>query len=161
MKTTIKHNGKEIEITLTPEQEALVMAKGERWEPKMGENYCYVTDDGHTAVTIWNNDDIDRFRLSQGNCFKTEEEAEARREYLKAVATIKADAEWWKPDWEDWKQVKWFGVYDHEDRELLRWWNVTIQNPNIIYFPSKELLKKSQETHRKEWLLVAGVKEEV
>ena len=51
--------------------------------PKIGDNYCFITDDGVIGNDTWEDDDIDRDRLEIGNRFKTEEEAKFERERKK------------------------------------------------------------------------------
>ncbi len=52
------------------------------WKPEVGECYWIVTDCGGVFECIQDNSFEDRFRIAQGNCFKTEEQAEKHLEYL-------------------------------------------------------------------------------
>lgn len=48
------------------------------WKPETGEVYCYIyTHDGDIHSSIWEGDAFDIVVLLMGNCFRTEEEAEA------------------------------------------------------------------------------------
>lgn len=100
------------------------------------------------------------YRKSIGNDFKTEEEAKEYKKYLVALQIVKDDAKGFIPDWEDGNQLKYCGYYGHSYNHL-DWANASyIQNQGIIYFKSKQDIQDSFKKHRKEWLVVLGIKEE-
>ena len=47
------------------------------WKPKMGDGYCWVDMEGSIIEDYWNGCFSDFARYYLGNCFETEEEAEA------------------------------------------------------------------------------------
>lgn len=55
----------------------------ERWKPKRGEWYWYVESDIKPCEDSWGDFDLDVLRYEAGNCFRTEEEAEAAAEKVK------------------------------------------------------------------------------
>lgn len=57
----------------------------ERWKPKRGEWYWYVESDIKPCEDSWGDFDLDVLRYEAGNCFRTEEEAEATAEKVKAL----------------------------------------------------------------------------
>lgn len=59
-----------------------------RWKPTKGTIYFYILVDGSGIQVddyIWENDEIDITCYDAGNCFKTEEEAEAKLEQIKKL----------------------------------------------------------------------------
>jgi hypothetical protein len=57
----------------------------EKWVPDFKMEYWFITDQGEKDCATWVDDHIDRARLVFGNCFKTEEEYEAKLAKIKAV----------------------------------------------------------------------------
>lgn len=57
----------------------------ERWKPGNGEHYYYFYYDGDVDSDVWRNDLTDRQLFERGNCFKTEKEAQAAAEKVKAL----------------------------------------------------------------------------
>lgn len=59
-----------------------------RWEPKFGENYYCLDGYGDTILTVFTCD-IDKRKITMGNCFETKEQAEAAaiklREFFKSL----------------------------------------------------------------------------
>ena len=162
MKLTIK----DIEFDtkdLTDEQREQLKAelgKPKRWVP--GDNDRYLFIDHHKGIidTTWDDDSTDRYRLSQGNVFKTREEAKAHIKYLEALAVIKEDAEWWEPDWGDGDQVKCFAGYLHSNDDFVISSYTYLQTAGPVYFETEEALRRSLEKHKTEWLIIFGVKED-
>ena len=60
-----------------------------RWEPEIDEEYHFVNDCGFVSVSHWENDVTDNCRYSNGNIFKTEQEAEEYRKKLEIQAYFK------------------------------------------------------------------------
>ena len=58
---------------------------GERWKPKYGDTFWYVSELVEVAGTTWEDDGIDPVFYESGNCFRTEEEAEDAAEKVKAL----------------------------------------------------------------------------
>jgi len=54
-----------------------------RWKPKEGEKYYLMYADGHISFFHNTLGCVDNALISLGNCFKTEEEAEKFRDYIK------------------------------------------------------------------------------
>lgn len=57
----------------------------ERWKPETNEMYWFIPKDGEVIPFCWCDDEIDRTCFNFGNCFRTEEEAEAAAEKVKAL----------------------------------------------------------------------------
>jgi len=128
-----------------------------RWVPEIENRYFRVDEWAKVGSIAWRSDEYDKFHLSQGNVFRTEEEAEAHLEYLKAVAVIKEDAKWWKPDWGDIDQRKWYGWYNNYQNRAITVDADTVLQGSSIYFQSKKLLEKSLKEHKKEWEIYFNV----
>ena len=86
MKYTLKN--KDIELT-DEELNAQRDEKTERFVPTKGDNYWFVPSSGMVSTMRWINSNTDNYRLSQGNVFRTREEAEAKLAYNEAVGTIR------------------------------------------------------------------------
>jgi hypothetical protein len=57
-----------------------------RWKPKKLEKYFYVhTNLGRVSYYNWEDDNLDKKHYENGNCFKTEEEAERALKMVKEL----------------------------------------------------------------------------
>lgn len=71
--------------------------------PKKGESYYYAIDNDYAICNgivgreIYDAHPLDKAMILVGNCFKTEEEAKAYAEWLKAVAELRRSSDY-KPD---------------------------------------------------------------
>lgn len=61
------------------------MTKIERWKPEEGEWYYFVCSNGSIEEYQWDGDSTDDIYYQNGNCFKTEAEAQAAAEKVKAL----------------------------------------------------------------------------
>lgn len=106
--------------------------KGDRWIPKIGDTYYYVSGTGYVYETQNNEGVYDLNLIRIGNCFKTEKEAEFEVERLKVITGLKEFA--FEPDWEDNNQDKYVLAYNHMRKEIdydVAHWVVQSNN---IYF---------------------------
>lgn len=62
--------------------------KPKAWKPKDGEWYYYVTSEGATTKSKWDNYNTDENRYTFCNCFRTVEEALFTTERLKVIAEL-------------------------------------------------------------------------
>lgn len=96
--------------------------RAKNWEMKSTydyeEQYFFIDGEGAVDRSQWDNMDIDINRFSQGNIFKTKEEAylESNRRTLLAKFREFRDErnEGWKPDWSDMNEAKWSAVLSGE-----------------------------------------------
>lgn len=69
-----------LELNLTPEQEKELREylgqESKAWKPELEEFYYFVNHNGICNLSTWVGGPMDAFKLSIGNIFKTEEEAE-------------------------------------------------------------------------------------
>ena len=89
MKYTLKNKDIELTDEELDELNAQRDEKTERFVPTKGDNYWFVPSSGMVSTMIWKNSNTDNYRLSQGNVFRTKEEAEAKLAYNEAVGTIR------------------------------------------------------------------------
>ena len=60
-------------------------AETERWKPEKGEEYWFIDLIGDLVRHFWNDRFSENFMWTNGNCFKTREQAEQAREKMKEV----------------------------------------------------------------------------
>ncbi len=119
------------------------------WRPKDDVRYWFVNTFGDVDWNKWTNDDIDKFRLSQGNVFKTEKEAEQHQAHLKAVGKIRLAANGWKPDWKDKEQEKWYIEWNHHCNVVSIDYNKLFETLSIK-FPTKDLAQSTWDSLTKQ-----------
>lgn len=78
-------------------------------ELKDGDRYYFLGSYGYIMETVWRNNDEDNDKLSIGNAFLTEEDAEFARERLMVIAELKKYTKEFSD--EDWVQNKGFQKY--------------------------------------------------
>ena len=125
--------------------------KKKYWKPKESERYYFI-DAYQEGIGNDTNDgtDVDDFRLSIGNYFKTKEEAEHMVEKLKVIHELQKFAyenNEIEIDWNDGTQQEHFIYYDYNNHEV----DVTCRCVNQflpfnIYFVPQEIALKAIET---------------
>lgn len=101
--------------------------RAKNWEMKStydyDDKYFFIDGEGKVDRSQWDNMDIDINRFSQGNIFKTGEEAylESERRTLLAKFREFRDKrnEGWKPDWSDTNEAKWSAILSAGKLEAL------------------------------------------
>lgn len=86
MKTLTDENGKQYKLVPVEDKKE---DEPKRWKPELGEEYWVADSFGDIVEWGWMDGDADNYHHQQGNCFKTEKEAESYQEYLDALATIR------------------------------------------------------------------------
>ena len=119
-----------------------------RWRAKENGGHYFVDDWGDVDYNYDAGFPPSTFRYNIGNYFKTEEEAEAYKEYLLAKQVLLDDARGgkWAKDGSNW----------HASYDVIRWvlyWSYNY-NPGQIYFKDEESLEKSLEEHKDQWEIV-------
>jgi hypothetical protein len=159
MKTKLNIDGKYYEGELTEVQdEEITKKKKWRWMPEFEEIFFYRNEYGEVDNKGWISSDCDLHNLSIGNVFKTEEDCQAHLDYLQALEILKADAEYWEADWEGCDKYKWCVYYDFTQQMFNTSYTSKCKGADI-YFKNNKLAEASLKNHRKEWLIVLGVKE--
>lgn len=89
------------------------------WDLKNGDVYHFLTSYGYVMKTVWVNTDADNEKLSIGNAFLTEEDAEFARERLKVITELKKYAkEFSDEDWIGCNVKKYYFYYNSLDNKL-------------------------------------------
>jgi len=105
------------------------------WKPRMGERHYSVYSTGSVDSTLWENYKIDNFILSQGNVFRTEQEAKDYKEkVLDVEGKLRVIANDDPVDCSDSGQVKFRFLFNYYDDELdyASDWGVKIQGATYL-----------------------------
>lgn len=89
---------------------------------KNGEKYFVLCQNGLISDYLWDGSNFDKTRYSQGNMFKTEEEAAKERDRRLLLTRFrqfrdKCNGDW-KPDFEDWEVHKYYLAYSYVSNAL-------------------------------------------
>nr|DAG84203.1 MAG TPA: hypothetical protein [Caudoviricetes sp.] len=114
------------------------------WDLKNGDVYYFLTSYGYVMKTVWVDTDADNEKLSIGNAFLTEEDAEFARERLKVIAELKKYAKEFSD--EDWAKnnsvLKYYIYYNWKNGKVSTNYNYYTSYGNQLLFESGE---KAQE----------------
>ena len=114
------------------------------WDLKNGDVYYFLTAYGQVMKTVYVNTNTDNEKLSIGNAFLTEEDAEFARERLKVIAELKKYAKEFSD--EDWAQnncvQKYYIYYNWSNGEVFANYNYEVSYGNQLLFERGE---KAQE----------------
>lgn len=135
-----------------------------RWRASRGDEYFYLISSGMVDSDKEFELLGDDLRYAMGNYFKTEEEAQAYADYLKALVVVREDAKGFVPDWKDEHQSKYYVCYLHEREGLCLFDDVIRRHADngvfgLPYFETEEDARASIEKHEKEWKTIFGVKD--
>lgn len=128
--------------------------EGKRWKPKNRETYYCVGTNSTIQTYTWSGVSYDERIYDFGNCFKTEEEAEAVAEKIKIYQELKRLAEEINTepiDWDNEEQDKYYICYKHKNRYMsmrLGMQMCTIssqQDIGLIYSTNRDFLKIAKE----------------
>lgn len=123
---TLTKKAEEMEKQLNELKAEIERAKKD-WEMQplydYADEYFFVDPEGIVLKSRWDNMNFDINAFSQGNIFKTGEEAELevkRRKLLTRFRAFRDDYnEGWKPDWTDFNEAKWSAVLSEGKLEAL------------------------------------------
>ena len=138
---------------------------GGYWKPIDGEMFYYIDEDGDVSHDIFDPtaSALDMAKLSLGNCFKTEKDAQAVVDWLEArhnliesgarfINTIDVDS-----------SQSYYSVYYTIDRSDLVIEDAYVGENTVgdkrLYFDDRQLADKSIKEHEDDWLVYLGVKE--
>ena len=119
------------------------------WKPEKFKKYYFV-DDSYIGSWNCNADNVDNFRFSQGNCFKTLEEVSQHRENLVTRGELYLMSLEYPVDWENedaWKYYFHFG-----SNVLSTGYSDIFRNQGIIYL-TREGIGKAREQIGEERLI--------
>lgn len=137
----------------------LELVKDEPWEPKKGDTYWVVCENGDVNYVYAEGETGTKSRVAMGNCFQTEEQAKKAVEWLRAFKVLRGDTKGFKPDWKEPDQDKFMVFYDNADKYLgiIKHWGTQAE---LIIFATEVDARESIEKHKKEWLTFLGVKDD-
>ena len=109
---------------------------------KYGDEYFLLPSDGMVSESIWGDYKFDNRSLSQGNIFKTKEEAERehdKRELLTRFRQFrdKCNGEW-EPDFEDGNSGKHYIILNHKTNMLRINFSYNLEDFNLFGYFRKE-----------------------
>ena len=142
-----------------------VVDGGHAWRPNEDGAYHYIDSDGIVLNEEYyiEDDHTDKGRLAIGNCFKTAQEANNVRDWLKARQNIiNSGARFINALDIDSDDVELFDVYLDGDGMLLAsecYLRKSIVVEKSLCFSNRELAKQSIKEHKDDWLTYLGVKE--
>lgn len=136
------------------------------WKPKIGEDYYFLSNVGEVFAEPWLGSEVDEFRYSMGNCFKTKDAGTRWRDYLKAIATVRQDEGVLTPGQiyglgEGSGQVYHIGHVGKENGEKLLGSCAmdlygTWAPAGAILFDTEEHADASLNNHKEEWKIIAS-----
>lgn len=133
-----------------------------RWRAKRDRKFFFVDCRGVVLSGFDSRDSISSACYALGNYFKTEEEAQALADYLKALAVVRDDAKGFKPDWANDTQCKFYVYYSHRQKRLsFECLEEDADNGvfGLPYFAEPEDAVESIDKHEKEWETIFGIKD--
>lgn len=135
----------------------LINKKDIRLKPEYGEFYYYLDSYGTIQRTHWNNGEIDNYRYSVGNCFKTEQEAYDYKENLLTKQQLKdlaleldngVELSW------NYKDNRKYTIYfSHDSNKLVYDWNWIYRAVGGIYCSNEKFYKVAIERIGEEKLI--------
>ena len=131
------------------------------WDLKNGDVYYFLTSYGYVMKTVWVNTDTDNEKLSIGNAFLTEEDAEFARERLKVITELKKYAkEFSDGEWKNRDMMKYVFYRRFQDNRVYIACTYLVHYP-CLYFESMEKAEQAfnavgEERIKKYYLGVKG-----
>ena len=126
------------------------------WKPKASEEYYYLAASGEVYADSWVNGGLDELRYSMGECFKTEKAAEAWRDYLKALATVRQDKGVLTPEQAAENRYNYYICIHNEFGLVVHGFNADYVSVNTVLFDTREHAQASRDNHPDEWKIIAN-----
>lgn len=129
------------------------------WKPKHGAEYFWIDECGSISPGTFYRDSLyDQQRLTFGNVYRTEKEAEKARDRRLAKVRLQRTSTF-EPDFEN-CEGGWVVGYDYDDNSLIA---IPVDNADydeIVRYATEEDALKSIKENRADWLKLLGIKEE-
>lgn len=129
------------------------------WKPKHGDEYFWIDECGGILPGTFYRDSLyDQQRLTFGNVYRTEKEAEKARDRRLAKVRLQRTSTF-EPDFEN-CEGGWVVGYDYDDNSLIA---IPVDNADydeIVRYATEEDALKSIKENRADWLKLLGIKEE-
>lgn len=131
------------------------------FDPKPGD-ICYCVDNAGNILSWTHAAEDEKAEVAMGNCLRTEQEAEAYKRWLKAVAELRCSSDF-KPRWDISTQPKYYiacytGGYSAGRLIIRTTYDIDYCLPT--YYRTKEEAKQSIKDHKEAWLTYFGVIED-
>lgn len=129
------------------------------WEPKSGDEYFWIDECGSILPGTFYRDSLyDQQRLTFGNVYRTEKEAEKASERRLAEVRLRRTSDF-KPDFENGKGG-WAVYYDYgcETLAVCKFDDYDAGEP--VRYATREEAEKSIEENREDWLKYFGIEED-
>ena len=124
---------------------------------EIGENYYYIFRAGEIDFDKWDNDEIDMWKLNQGNAFKTEEEAKDKLFQLTLEGKVREfrrinNCDVSEEDWKNMNKNKYYIYYSLINGIAINSHCINIEPTKLGFFNSEEMVKKFVEENKKDLL---------
>lgn len=126
----------DIDEVIKAYEEELNSLDGDHWIPAEEERYWWIDEEGYVDWAAWCGYTDDERRLSIGNVFKTEKEAEFEVERLKILAIMKKYSRPIDKNKENWI------MYYCEDMRKIKYYTTRNYNCGTPCFESEEIAQK-------------------
>ena len=151
---TITIDGVEYQLTPTKAPNPV------QWEPKRldeNEKFWSISGTG-TVFSSYNiNPSTDYERTSFGNYFYTEQEAEEAakqvRQLLRLRAYVREFVPYWKADWGDSNEQKWYIYFDEKYKEWSYGNNQFMRSVTVVYMPENVAIELARKLNSGEVVL--------
>ena len=114
----------------------MLKPKGD-WEPWLGENYYFISEDLQVSLARNKGDDYAYARIMKRNVYRTKEEAQFA---LGMYHFCKERS--FEPDWGDENQKKYFLYLDCKYKEINYMFDNNLNHFKPFYYPSKEVVQE-------------------
>ena len=129
------------------------------WKPKHGDEYFWIDECGSILPGTFYRDSLyDQQRLTFGNVYRTEKEAEKARDRRLAKVRLRQTSNF-KPDFKNGKGG-WAVYYDHGHETLAVCKLDDCDAGEPVRYATREDAKKSIEENEQDWKIYFGIKEE-
>lgn len=128
------------------------------WKPKHGAEYFWIDECGSILPGTFYRDSLyDQQRLTFGNVYRTEKEAEKARDRRLAKVRLRQTSNF-EPDFENGKGG-YVICYDYNTKELRTYDIGDEDSGEPVHYATKEDARKSIKENREDWLIYFGIKE--
>lgn len=128
------------------------------WKPQHGDEYFWIDECGSILPGTFYRDSLyDQQRLTFGNVYRTEKEAEKARDRRLAEVRLRQTSTF-EPDFED-SRGGWVVYYNYKDKELYSYDTDYDDSGETIRYATEEDSRKSIKENREDWLKYFGVEE--
>lgn len=129
------------------------------WKPKHGAEYFWIDECGSILPGTFYRDSLyDQQRLTFGNVYRTEKEAEKARERRLAEVRLQQTSTF-KPDFEN-GNGGWVVFYSYVDKELHSMRDSCTDSGELVRYATSEDARKSIKENREDWLKYFGIEED-